>query len=90
MNLKELFTFTKDRQSINAIDTWEVRWYRLNGRHGFGMEYLAPEPVVEVFESKENADEFADTLKAAYRLVQCETGIEYISVVKNEYKGTNK
>ena len=80
--------------TVEAHDTWEVRWWSMGriGPDGHGRSTGR----VEVFPSKEDAERFAKELTAAAALLQDTDGYNYTSrtnlkwgpyVSKNKYKG---
>lgn len=50
---------------IRAIELWEVRWYSRHGEYSHSTS-----PQVEMFTSKEDADNFATALRNAFILVK--------------------
>ncbi len=63
-NLLTLFGESKTKE-IDAVELWYVRWM---SRHGEYSSHI--QPVVEAFTSKEQADEFANTLRAACKVLK--------------------
>lgn len=65
-----------DVKQVDAVQCWQVRW---QSRHGeFSMDTT---PQVEVFTSRELAEEFATALERAFNLLRITSG-NYVKVVK--------
>jgi hypothetical protein len=60
---------TNETKQTDAVQMWEVRW---RSRHG---EYSSDtRPELEAFTSEADAEAFAESLKAAYRLTRNTSG----------------
>jgi hypothetical protein len=60
---------SNETKEVNAVQLWEVRWH---SRHG---EYHSDtRPEVEAFITKELAEEFATSLRNAYKLLRHTNG----------------
>lgn len=70
MNIfKKIFIPSGEKVELKAYETWFVRW---TTRHG---EYFSDtKDTMEVFTSKEDAELFADQLKAAFKLIKYTSG----------------
>ena len=66
LNFKKLTVpDSNDTKEVDAVQMWEVRW---ESRHG---QYLGEtKPELECFTSEKLAKEFADSLRAAFRLIR--------------------
>ncbi len=62
----------------SAVPTWEVRWIGRNGAYSANQF-----EKLKAFQSRSEADEFAEKLKAAYRLVD-NTGDNKITVQESK------
>ena len=69
LNLRKLFIRSRDTISIDVVDTWEVRWY---SRHGEFSGDVRTE--VMIFVTEVEAEEFAQALKDAFKLIQHTSG----------------
>ncbi len=69
MEFLKLFIRDKQEQAIETVNCYEVRW---TSRHGsFSGE---TQQEVRVFVSQEDAEEFYDALKAAFKLIKHTSG----------------
>lgn len=75
---KKLFVPKGEKQELTAYETWSVRWYSRYG--GFSGD---TKPEMELFTNKEDADKFAEELRAAYKLIRHTSGTQ-VKVSKNE------
>lgn len=64
MKLFKRFFRDEQQQEVEGVELWYVRW-RAHQRDGYD-----PEKFVEAFTSKEAADDFADALNDAKRLLR--------------------
>lgn len=79
MNFKWL-RLSKVVDEIPAIILWEVRWFSLDSKDGtrYSKEF---EPELEGFKTKELAEQFANSLRDAIRLLKF-TGQKFKVTVK--------
>lgn len=77
ISLKKLLIPSGSKE-IDAAKTWSVRWRSYKHDLDFdGTEY------VEVFVTKQEADEFADSIKNAFAIIKQRSNTE-VSVVANQ------
>lgn len=55
-------------QAVKAFESWTVRWQSFEG---YGSMYAQKKDEAEVFTTKEDAENFAFAIKAAYKLTKC-------------------
>lgn len=67
MNLKWL-EIPAGKKEVMAVETWAVRWQSWHAP--YNDSYARPNPEIEVFTSKQAAEEFANTLKLAANLLK--------------------
>lgn len=78
---KKIFFRDKTMTSVDAFETWEVRWV---SRHGGYSGDTSPE--LQVFTNENDANLFADSLRAAFRLIR-HTSATNVVVKKSTYIG---
>lgn len=80
--------FKKGHKTLTSdIDTWVVRWNRATG----GIYLVDYEETAQFFSSKEEAEEFAESLKRALKLLDCNNGpLCYIRCEKVTYGGIDQ
>lgn len=61
----KLLRIPSGTKNIEAVQMWEVRWTSLHGRYSC----LDQKPELEAFCSEELANEFAQALRDAFKLV---------------------
>jgi len=76
MNLIKMFFRDRTEISVNVAEAWEVRWFSR-----YGQYYGDIRPEIRIFVTKHEANEFADALRDAYRLIRHSSGVG-VSVVK--------
>jgi len=54
-------------KEVEAVQLWYVKWTKINS---FQQAFLSGTKVMEAFTSKEAADEFAESLKKANKLLR--------------------
>lgn len=60
---------TNETKQIDAVQMWEVRWRSRQGEYSGDTR-----PELEAFTSEEDAKAFAESLKAAFRLIRSTNG----------------
>lgn len=65
----------EDLREVDAVQLWEVRW---TSRHGSFNGDTQPE--IEVFDTKEGAKEFANTLEKCFKLLKFRGNETHVSV----------
>tara|TARA_R110000772_G_scaffold50163_5_gene115388 strand:+ start:882 stop:1121 length:240 start_codon:yes stop_codon:yes gene_type:complete len=79
MNLfKKIFVPSGEKTELTAYESWQVKWVSRCGVWADDTEKEA-----EVFTNKEEADKFAQELKAAFKLLKYTGNVTHISVTKN-------
>lgn len=69
---KNLFTPKSDElKCVKVVELWYVRWYARVGKYGSDTRL-----VMEAFTSKEEAEDFAASLKAAFKLIKHTSGAD--------------
>lgn len=72
MNFRKIFApKSNELREIKVVATWLVRWHSRHNAYSSGTT-----PEVEVFTSRESAEEFAHSLRAAFRLLRHTSGTE--------------
>jgi glutamate dehydrogenase/leucine dehydrogenase len=69
--------WSNETKQIQVMQTWEVRWQSRNGEYSGNVK-----PEAEVFTSEEEAVEFANSLKKAFRLIRHTSGTS-VSISKS-------
>jgi hypothetical protein len=69
MIFKKLFAPTGETKELIAMENWSVRWYSRSGPF-----YTDTRKECEIFISKEDAEHFAEQLKAAFKLIKHTSG----------------
>ena len=69
MNLSKMFFRDKQQVSVDVYEAWGVRWQSRHG--GFSGD---TKPEMRVFTSEKDAEEFADALRDAFRLIKHTSG----------------
>lgn len=67
---------SNETKQVEAVQLWEVRW---ESRHGPATWETRPE--LETFTSESSAQEFAQALRNAYRLIRHTSGA-HVSITK--------
>ena len=62
---KLLVPFTNERRAVDAVRLWEVRWTARTGRYSSDEE-----PVMECFTSQQDAIDFAESIRLAFKLLK--------------------
>lgn len=66
-----LVPFSNRTKKIEVPHLWEVRWISLRASFGDGdANYCEPQPEIEAFVSKQDADEFMASLNNAAALLR--------------------
>jgi hypothetical protein len=68
---------TNETKEVDVVQLWYVRWQSRYSDYSFGVRQ-----EMEAFTSAEAANEFAESLRAAFKLIKHTTG-NSVSVVKN-------
>ena len=68
---------TNEVKEVEAIQLWFVRWYSRSGSFSSDMR-----KEMEAFSSEEAAEEFAESLRAAFKLIRHTSG-NRVTVEKN-------
>ena len=76
MNLRKIFFRDKQKQSVDVVDCWEVRWH---GRYGQYHSDISPQ--VMLFTSKAEAIDFKRALTDAFELIKHTSGA-HVSITK--------
>lgn len=76
---KKEIPVSNETQFIDVVQTWEVRWTSETGKY----PYNRTQPEMEVFLSKQQAEDFADSLRAAFKLVK-HTSYDVVVVTKGK------
>lgn len=78
---KKLGIPTGEQKELVAYNSWVVRW---TSRYG---EYRSDEnQEAEIFPSEDDANEFANQLKEAFKLLRYKNEVTYVSVKANQNK----
>lgn len=78
MKLKKLLRPKNNKtKETDSIQLWYVRW-----TSRYGNFFNETESVMEAFTSKEDAEEFAESLKQAFKLIQ-NTCDDKVTITKN-------
>lgn len=56
---------SNETEQVDALEVWSVRWYSRNGEF-----YTDVKEECEFFTSENTANEFAESLRAAFRLIR--------------------
>ncbi len=78
MNMAKLFFRSPEVESVDVVETYEVRW---ESRYGYYLHDVQPE--VRVFASKKDARAFRAALFDAFRLLKHTAGNE-VTLTKSE------
>jgi hypothetical protein len=70
---------TNDVKEVDTVQTWQVRWLSRNDKWHSSLF-----PELEVFLSEKDANDFADSLRNAYKLVRNTHEIKFIEVKKSK------
>ncbi len=68
--------FSNETKEIKVAQTWEVRWQSRYGEYSGSVR-----PELESFLTEKEANDFAESLRAAYKLLRHTSGTE-VSVAK--------
>lgn len=63
--IKKLLSIPSGETTIEAVETYEVRWTSRNGEY-----YSSTKPEIEVLTSKEDAEAFLVALANAFKLIR--------------------
>lgn len=75
---KRLVPESNKLREIEVVDAWAVRW---RSRHGeFSGE---TQPEIEVFANRDLAEEFAESLRMAFRLIRTTSG-DKVKVMRSD------
>lgn len=78
LSFKSIFApKSNELKPVESVQLWYVRWTRR-----YGMFHNETEEVMEAFASSETANEFADSLRAAFTLIRHTSGTK-VTVSKN-------
>ena len=80
MNIINIFK-SGTKELASGVDTWVVEWTSRYGRY-----YADTQKRYQVFTNKEEADEFADSIKRAHKLIG-NVGMETHVYVKKQKSG---
>ena len=69
------------KQLTSGVDTWIVEWTRRHGQYAGDTKQC-----YQAFTDKEEAEEFADSIRRAHKLIGNTSGT-YVSVTKNKNSG---
>jgi hypothetical protein len=76
MNLSKIFFRDKQEMSVDVWEAWEVRW---TSRYGAFASDTKPE--MKIFTTEEDANQFADALRDAFKLIKTTSGTG-VSIIK--------
>ena len=71
---------TNETHQVDAVQLWEVRWRTYNSVYDFSRGV----PQMEAFASETRALDFADSLRAAFKLTRNTLGAASIEMQKAE------
>ena len=66
-------------REVEVVDTWAVRW-----TSRYGSFHSNTQPEIEVFASRELAEEFSESIKLAFRLLRHKGEGTSVTVIRSD------